>query len=60
MALLVVVVAASVWHLLAVLIAHTPLREALYVCELAFITMLRVTLIKAVMRATQRAKELAG
>jgi NitT/TauT family transport system permease protein len=32
----------GVWHIAAVVIANTPLREALHVCGLAFITMFRV------------------
>ncbi|HTV98151.1 MAG TPA: ABC transporter permease subunit [Steroidobacteraceae bacterium] len=45
--LLVVVVVASLWHLAAGLIAHTSLGEALRVCGLACITMLRVFVLIA-------------
>src|SRR5277367_1239002 len=40
--LLVVAVAAGLWHILAVLVNHTSLAEALHVCGLAFVTMARV------------------
>jgi len=46
-ALLVVAVAAGLWHILAVLVNHTPLKEALHVCGLACITMVRVFVLIA-------------
>ncbi len=42
-----VVVVLGLWHIVAVLIANTPLREALHVCGLACITMLRVFILIA-------------
>jgi NitT/TauT family transport system permease protein len=45
--LLVVAVAAGLWHILAVLVNHTPLKEALQVCGLACITMARVFVLIA-------------
>ena len=45
--LLVLAVAVGLWHLLAVLVAHTPLKEALHVCGLACITMVRVFILIA-------------
>jgi len=45
--LVVVVVVLGLWHIVAVLIANTPLREALHVCGLAIITMLRVFILIA-------------
>ena len=49
--LLVVAVAAGLWHLLAVLVANTPLKEALHVCGLACITMVRVFVLIALASA---------
>jgi NitT/TauT family transport system permease protein len=43
----VAAVAAGLWHILAVLVAHTPLKEALYVCGLACVTMVRVFILIA-------------
>src|SRR6202011_5000966 len=40
--LIIAAVVAGLWHIVAVLIANTPLHEALQVCGLAFLTMLRV------------------
>ena len=37
----------GLWHLVAVLIANTPLQEALHVCGLAVITMVRVFVLIA-------------
>src|SRR5258706_5099084 len=37
----------GLWHIVAVLIANTSLREALQVCGLAFLTMLRVFILIA-------------
>jgi NitT/TauT family transport system permease protein len=37
----------GLWHIVAVLIAQTPLREALQVCGLALLTMLRVFVLIA-------------
>ena len=45
MSLLVVAVAAGLWHILAVLVANTPLAEALHVCGLACLTMARVFIL---------------
>jgi len=42
-----VAVAAGVWHLVASLVAHTPVHEAVQVCGLALITMLRVFVLIA-------------
>jgi NitT/TauT family transport system permease protein len=46
-ALLVLVLILGLWHLVAGLIANTPLHEALYVCGLACITMVRVFVLIA-------------
>ena len=46
-ALLVLVLVLGLWHLVAGLIAETSLHEALYVCGLACITMLRVFVLIA-------------
>src|SRR5271163_4211256 len=43
--LLVVAVAAGLWHILAVLVNHTSLAEALHVCGLACLTMARVFIL---------------
>jgi NitT/TauT family transport system permease protein len=43
--LVVISVMLGLWHLVAGLIADTPLSEALHVCGLAFITMLRVFIL---------------
>jgi NitT/TauT family transport system permease protein len=40
--LIVAALVVSLWHIFAVLIANTPLKEALQVSGLAFLTMLRV------------------
>jgi NitT/TauT family transport system permease protein len=40
--LIVVAVVAGLWHIVVVLIQNTPLKEALQVCGLAALTMLRV------------------
>jgi NitT/TauT family transport system permease protein len=45
--LVIVAVVLGLWHLVAVLIANTPLQEALHVCALAIITMLRVFILIA-------------
>ncbi len=45
--LIIVAVVLGLWHLVAVLIANTPLQEALHVCGLAIITMLRVFILIA-------------
>lgn len=45
--LVIVAVVLGLWHLVAVLIANTPLQEALHVCALALITMLRVFILIA-------------
>jgi NitT/TauT family transport system permease protein len=45
--LVIVAVVLGLWHLGAVLIANTPLHEALHVCGLAIITMLRVFILIA-------------
>jgi NitT/TauT family transport system permease protein len=45
--LLVIALVLGLWHIVAVLIANTPLREALQVGSLAFITMLRVFILIA-------------
>ena len=42
-----VAVVAGLWHIFAVLIANTSLKEALHVCGLAFITMVRVFILIA-------------
>ena len=42
-----VAVALGAWHIVAVLIANTPLTEALHVCGLALLTMLRVFVLIA-------------
>jgi NitT/TauT family transport system permease protein len=43
--LVAVVVALGVWHLVASLVTHTPVAEAVQVCGLALITMLRVFIL---------------
>jgi NitT/TauT family transport system permease protein len=43
--LIVAAVVLGLWHIVAVLIKNTPLREALQVCGLAGITMLRVFIL---------------
>jgi NitT/TauT family transport system permease protein len=43
----IVAVVLGLWHIVAVLIANTPLQEAIHVCGLAFITMLRVFVLIA-------------
>jgi len=43
--LVALAVVLGLWHLVAVLIANTPLREALQVCGLATLTMLRVFIL---------------
>ncbi len=43
--LVVLAVVLGLWHIVAVLVRNTPLREALQVCGLASITMLRVFLL---------------
>ena len=43
--LVVVAVVLGLWHIVAVLIANTWLQEALHVCGLAFLTMLRVFIL---------------
>jgi NitT/TauT family transport system permease protein len=45
--LVIVAVVLGLWHLVAVLIANTPVQEALHVCGLAIITMLRVFILIA-------------
>ncbi|HLZ97807.1 MAG TPA: ABC transporter permease subunit [Steroidobacteraceae bacterium] len=45
--LMIAVVVLALWHIVAVLIANTSLREALQVSGLAFLTMLRVFLLIA-------------
>jgi NitT/TauT family transport system permease protein len=45
--LVIVAVVLGLWHLVAVLVANTPLQEALHVCGLAIITMLRVFILIA-------------
>jgi NitT/TauT family transport system permease protein len=45
--LVVVAVVLGLWHIVAVLIANTSLSEALHVCGLAFITMIRVFVLIA-------------
>jgi NitT/TauT family transport system permease protein len=45
--LIVAAVVLGLWHIVAVLIKNTPLREALQVCGLAGITMLRVFILIA-------------
>jgi NitT/TauT family transport system permease protein len=45
--LVIVAVVLGLWHIVAVLISNTTLREALHVCGLAFITMLRVFVLIA-------------
>jgi NitT/TauT family transport system permease protein len=45
--LVVVAVVLGLWHIVAVLISNTTLGEALHVCGLAFITMLRVFILIA-------------
>src|SRR6202165_1964081 len=45
--LVVVAVGLSLWHIVWVLIKNTPLREALEVCGLATLTMLRVFILVA-------------
>ena len=46
-ALVIAAVVLGLWHIVAVLIANTSLREALQVCGLAFLTMLRVFVLIA-------------
>ncbi|HEX3604174.1 MAG TPA: ABC transporter permease subunit [Steroidobacteraceae bacterium] len=46
-ALIVAAVVAGLWHIVVVLIQNTPLREALQVCGLATLTMLRVFVLIA-------------
>src|ERR1700722_333756 len=43
--LVIAAVVLGLWHIVAVLIANTPLREAMQVCGLAFLTMLRVFIL---------------
>jgi NitT/TauT family transport system permease protein len=45
--LVAVAVAAGVWHLVASLVTHTPVHEAVQVCGLALITMVRVFVLIA-------------
>jgi NitT/TauT family transport system permease protein len=45
--LIVLALVLSLWHIFAVLIANTPLDEALHVSGLAFLTMLRVFILIA-------------
>jgi NitT/TauT family transport system permease protein len=45
--LVIAAVVLGLWHIVAVLIANTSLREALQVCGLAFLTMLRVFILIA-------------
>ena len=45
--LIVAAVVAGLWHIVVVLIQNTPLREALQVCGLATLTMLRVFVLIA-------------
>src|ERR1700735_448348 len=45
--LIVVAVVAGLWHIVVVLIQNTPLKEALQVCGLAALTMLRVFILIA-------------
>jgi NitT/TauT family transport system permease protein len=45
--LIVVAVVAGLWHIVVVLIQNTPLKEALQVCGLATLTMLRVFILIA-------------
>ena len=45
--LIVAAVVLGLWHIVVVLIKNTPLREALQVCGLAFLTMLRVFILIA-------------
>jgi NitT/TauT family transport system permease protein len=45
--LLVLAVGAGLWHILAVLVVNTPLAEALHVCGLACLTMVRVFILIA-------------
>jgi NitT/TauT family transport system permease protein len=45
--LIIAAVVAGLWHIVAVLIANTPLHEALEVCGLGFLTMLRVVILIA-------------
>ncbi len=47
MSLVILAVILGLWHIVAVLIAHTSLREALQVCGLALLTMLRVFVLIA-------------
>ncbi len=47
LSVVIVAVVLGLWHIVAVLIANTPLHEAMYVCGLAFITMLRVFVLIA-------------
>jgi NitT/TauT family transport system permease protein len=45
--LVILAVVLGLWHIVAVLISNTTLNEALHVCGLAFITMLRVFILIA-------------
>jgi NitT/TauT family transport system permease protein len=45
--LVALAVALGVWHLVASLVAHTPISEAVQVCGLALLTMLRVIVLIA-------------
>ncbi len=45
--LIIAAVVLGLWHIIAVLIKNTPLREALQVCGLATLTMLRVFILIA-------------
>ncbi len=45
--LVAIAVALGVWHVVASLIAHTPIAEAAHVCGLALITMVRVFVLIA-------------
>ncbi len=47
MSLIVAAVVLGLWHIVVVLIKNTPLREALQVCGLAALTMLRVFILIA-------------
>ncbi len=47
LSVVIVAVVLGLWHIVAVLIANTPLHEAMHVCGLAFITMLRVFVLIA-------------
>jgi NitT/TauT family transport system permease protein len=45
--LVAIAIALGLWHIVAVLVANTPVAEALHVCGLAVITMLRVFVLIA-------------